>query len=563
MSDSNVFKGISIHWLLTGFQQDLKKFGKNNKSTIRSLEDVRIAENGMIRHKGANITCPHDCDFGAAYCDCIVGKDNVGSANMLFLHSHNWSNTIGDVVQTLSDHCTSKNLDPKRCYVWIDFLCVNLHRVASSMQNGKWNASEEFQKTVLNVREICANKEEQVKVNVLVLMSPWSNPSLLNNLWTIYEMYLYINCDDDDAIELKFGMSLEERTSMIRSVVADPDLLLELTQQLKSLNVETIDYINDDVSERNAILGMIKDGPGNKEVENWARYFLENGLVDEICADFAGTVVSDEDIDGLCSQLGPAFMQNGSYNQALQLFQKSLSIKRKADSNPVKMASVMQNIGLVLQSMDELEESLVYLKKALLLREKKLGIYCCETSDSYNSVGDVYFALEIFDQGMEMYKVSLLIEKKLHGINHSRTATSFNNLGKIYDIMGNSDEAMAYLMQALAIREEILGKHSPDVAASYSCIAAAHSRTGDLHEALANYRNALAIHEILHGGDLETAALLNNIAMAHCDKEEYKESLPYFERAIQIYGDVVGENHSHTQVTTQSYSDVVTMLCEQ
>eukprot|EP00979_Chaetoceros_neogracilis_P012157 scaffold3140_cov231-Chaetoceros_neogracile.AAC.3 len=510
MSDSNVFKGISIHWLLTGFQQDLKKFGKNNKSTIRSLEDVRIAENGMIRHKGANITCPHDCDFGAAYCDCIVGKDNVGSANMLFLHSHNWSNTIGDVVQTLSDHCTSKNLDPKRCYVWIDFLCVNLHRVASSMQNGKWNASEEFQKTVLNVREICANKEEQVKVNVLVLMSPWSKPSLLNNLWTIYEMYLYINCDDDDAIELKFGMSLEERTSMIRSVVADPDLLLELTQQLKSLNVETIDYINDDVSERNAILGMIKDGPGNKEVENWARYFLENGLVDEICADFAGT-----------------------------------------------------NIGLVLQSMDELEESLVYLKKALLLREVKLGIYCCETSDSYNSVGDVYFALEIFDQGMEMYKVSLLIEKKLHGINHSRTATSFNNLGKIYDIMGNSDEAMAYLMQALAIREEILGKHSPDVAASYSCIAAAHSRTGDLHEALANYKNALAIHEILHGGDLETAALLNNIAMAHCDKEEYKESLPYFERAIQIYGDVVGENHSHTQVTTQSYSDVVTMLCEQ
>jgi hypothetical protein len=91
------------------------------------------------------------------------------------------------------------------------------------MQNGKWNASEEFQKTVLNVREICANKEEQVKVNVLVLMSPWSKPSLLNNLWTIYEMYLYINCDDDDAIELKFGMSLEERTSMIRSVVADPE----------------------------------------------------------------------------------------------------------------------------------------------------------------------------------------------------------------------------------------------------------------------------------------------------------------------------------------------------
>ena len=556
--------GVSVHWLQKGFQHELKRHGKNEKSTIRSLEDIRLEDNGMIRLKGANITCPRDCDFGAAYVDCLVGADNVGSASILLLHSHNWSNTVGDIVKTLSDHCTSKNLDPKRCYVWIDFLCTNLHRVAISKQNGKWNASEEFQKSVLNVKEICANGN----VEVLVVMGAWKQPLVLNNLWNVYEIYLYMNGEDDEAIDIKFGMSQEERTSMIQSAVYDPDALMDFTQLFNSIDVEKMDNVQDDVAERNAILSMIKSDAGSKEINLFAKDWISNCLVDEICSGFASTVVSEEEIDGLCSQLGPTFMQDGSFNQAFRLFQKSLSIREKgvdADgnpSNPVKVASVMQNIGLVLQNMDELDESLTYLKKALLLREKKLGIYTCETSDSYNSVGDVYFALGAFDQAMEMYKVSLAIEEKLHGMNNSRTATAFNNLGKIYGIMGNLDQAMFYLQQALATREEILGADSPDVAASYNCIAAAFSRSGDHDEAVMNYKKALAIHEIINGGGVETAAVLNNIAMTYCDLEEYKESLPYFERAIQIYKEVEGEDHPHTKVATKSYHEVKALLCE-
>ena len=61
---------------------------------------------------------------------------------------------------------------------------------------------------------------------------------------------------------------------------------------------------------------------------------------------------------------------------------------------------------------------------------------------------------------------------------------------------------------------------------------------------------------------METAAVLNNIAMTYCDLEEYKESLPYFERAIQIYKEVEGEDHPHTKVATKSYHEVKALLCE-
>ena len=119
---------VSVHWLQKGFQHALKRHGNNEMSTIlRSLE-VKITG----KTKGANITCPRDCDFGAAYVDCLVGTDNVvGSASILLLHSHNWSNTVGDIVKKLSDHCISKNLDPKCCYIWIDFLCNNLHHLSN------------------------------------------------------------------------------------------------------------------------------------------------------------------------------------------------------------------------------------------------------------------------------------------------------------------------------------------------------------------------------------------------------------------------------------------------
>jgi len=316
------------------------------------------------------------------------------------------------------------------------------------------------------------------------------------------------------------------------------------------------------------ILELVRCGPGVKEVNHWLKDVIGDVYVDIFCSEDATQIVSEKEIDEICNQLGPLMMQNGSFNQALRLFQKSLSIRersKEADgsngNNPLQIASVIQNIGIVLQNMDELEESLNYLKKALILREKKLGLYNSDTSDSYNSIGDVYFALEAYEEALEMYNMALSVERKIHGVNHSRTATAFLNVGKVMNAIDRTDEALANLQQSLTIRQEILGEDSGDVAATYECLGAALSRIGDHEEALLKYKKALAIHENLSSEGAQIANVCNNIAMAYCDKEDYNHSLLYFERAIELYRKLLGENHPHTEIAKKSYNDVLSMLC--
>jgi len=82
------------------------------------------------------------------------------------------------------------------------------------------------------------------------------------------------------------------------------------------------------------------------------------------------------------------------------LFQKSLEIREKIerDSRDIMIASAWTNIVLlVLEDMlEDPEESLLYLKKALLLRERKLGRNSITTSDSHTYIGNVQMLLGDF-----------------------------------------------------------------------------------------------------------------------------------------------------------------------
>ena len=60
------------------------------------------------------------------------------------------------------------------------------------------------------------------------------------------------------------------------------------------------------------------------------------------------------------------------------------------------IASAWTNIVLVLEDMEDPEESLLYLKKALLLRERKLGRNSIPTSDSHTYIGNVQMLLGDF-----------------------------------------------------------------------------------------------------------------------------------------------------------------------
>ena len=158
--------GISVYHLANDFLDEVRiKFPDSAEDTkIYEIEDLsKLDENGIIREKSKDATCPIDGRQGAAYVHTLQGDDHVGPSSIML--SYTWGYSIGDIIDVLSNYCTTNNLDPKEVYVWICCLCVNQHRVIEKKRNGEVVPFEEF--------ESVFSKRVTSIGHILAMMAPW------------------------------------------------------------------------------------------------------------------------------------------------------------------------------------------------------------------------------------------------------------------------------------------------------------------------------------------------------------------------------------------------------
>ncbi len=150
--------------------------------------------------------------------------DNVGRATIMI--SYSWDYAIGDIVDTLAAYCEMNGLNERSTYVWIDFLCVNLHRIVELKQEERFrstsssnvnsntdsnsnnksksktndnndNSSSNNNTHLIDKQSIFANMDElrltvQHRIqnigHVLAIISPYHQPVYLTRLWCMYEL---------------------------------------------------------------------------------------------------------------------------------------------------------------------------------------------------------------------------------------------------------------------------------------------------------------------------------------------------------------------------------------
>ena len=62
---------------------------------------------------------------------------------------------------------------------------------------------------------------------------------------------------------------------------------------------------------------------------------------------------------------------------------------------------------------------------------------------------------------MEYYFKALVIREKALGVEHPDTAASYNRIGVIYAKQGDYEKALEYFQKSLAIYEKVLGSEHP------------------------------------------------------------------------------------------------------
>jgi len=560
-------KGVSVHWLATGFLSEivsLMNLGGNFKGSnlyevnlpFSALEDLTDTKPGIFRRKGSN-RMNSDRTLGTSYVDCLVGTSNVGPVECHLVYSR--ETPVKDVINALLTYCEDQKKNPEATYIWIDCLCLNLNLVADRIAAKKDTPKTEYERMVRY-----AARNPPIK-KVLAVYAPPNHPLILQQTWPIFELYTA----KKNGIPVEIIMPRSYKDKIVRSSKDNGlsnyfgDLKLDVKVQISTCN---------NAKEREDIMSLLKvyfPGDLDEGLNAWIIKFAQTQLVEFVLSNMTtdeGTSQEANDtlMDSICYQIGTILHQEKNYEMAYKLYQKCLVIREKKhqldpsdDSKSEKVAQTYQNIGIVLQQLNDADSSLFHLKNALIIRKRLNGLYHIDTSDCYMNIGQAQLSLGNLDDAYDDYKTALMIEEKIHGLNHSRTATCYCGIGCVLDMMGRSDEALVYLQQSLMTREDILGKNDEDTAASHSAIATALTKKGEFEEALGHYKTAVEIYEDVSGMNSEkTATALNNLAMALCDEEKYVGALEYLKRARDIYNKTLGPNHPHSVMANESYNEV-------
>ncbi|CAF3498465.1 unnamed protein product [Adineta steineri] len=244
-------------------------------------------------------------------------------------------------------------------------------------------------------------------------------------------------------------------------------------------------------------------------------------------------------------QLGFAKDEQGTYQEAIVYYEKSIDIKEKIlPSNHLSLATSYNNIGQTFYHMADYSKALLFFEKALEIRLQALPENHSGITDCYQNIGLVHYnmgdymkALSCIEKALEVQKTSLL-----H--NHPDLAYYYNNIGEIYRKMGEYPKALSFHEKALEIRQQSLSSNHLDLSMSYNNIGMIHYNTGDYLNAISSLEKSLKIRQqSLPSIHLQLAYSYNNLGATYYHIGDYEKALPMYQKALEIRQQALPAHH--------------------
>ena len=211
-----------------------------------------------------------------------------------------------------------------------------------------------------------------------------------------------------------------------------------------------------------------------------------------------------------------------------------------------KEADSYHAYGCSLRDCGLYDNALVFLEKALTIRQRVFGEDHPGVADSCHNIGSVWKAQGDYDKALEFFEKALAIRQRVFGEDHPGVADSCHNICSVWTAQGHYDKAVEYFEKALAIRLRVFGEDHPGVADSFNSIGYVWFRKGDVDKALENEEKALAIRLRVFGEDHPGVAdCCNDIGNFWSHKGDDDKALEYHGKALAIRLRVLGEDHPH------------------
>lgn len=211
------------------------------------------------------------------------------------------------------------------------------------------------------------------------------------------------------------------------------------------------------------------------------------------------------------NDMGNCYASMGDFGNALYAYQSALSvIEQSPYQDQLYLAALYENLGISTRHRRRLEESLIYLEKALAIKSTTLGEKAPELGTTLINLGNAYIDLQDYQQAEAYYQSALAIAQQAYGEGHLSTLLPINNLGIFFFNQQKFKPALYYFQLAYKTAQQIYSANSPALAIYTKNISLTHSRLNAHQEALSMAEKGLSL---LGEGGAEVGAPTTYLAL--------------------------------------------------
>ncbi len=249
---------------------------------------------------------------------------------------------------------------------------------------------------------------------------------------------------------------------------------------------------------------------------------------------------SDPQLANAYNKLGVSYYMTGKFDRALEAYRTALGIADRADVEPVIIAEICNNLGIVLKINGDLVESLDYYQRSMELKESHLAADDPNLARTYNNLGNLYRVMGKSDLAMFYYQKAESIFKVKLGPHDLLVGKLYSNEGIIYTRYGDYSKALQYFNQALTIFD--------NEEAYYEEIASAYNNMGNVYFFQENYEKALNCYTLSASARENNVSLFksrsySNIALCYNELGQYENARQYHQLSINCLKELYGINH--------------------
>lgn len=173
--------------------------------------------------------------------------------------------------------------------------------------------------------------------------------------------------------------------------------------------------------------------------------------------------IPPEEIASGLTDVSAIYESMDEIEQALKLLEKALKIYNNAPGQQRTVAGIEAQMGVMYYMLGKYSNSYTSLKSAISqLRatgEKKSAFF----GIAVNQMGLACVQLQSIQEALELFEEARNILEQQCGPYHPDTIGVYSNLAATYDAVGRLDEAIELLERVVRMREEKLGTANPDV----------------------------------------------------------------------------------------------------